>query len=349
MTGDESAAAVSSTPTEVPGAPPRGGRPRRWRRIVVIVVAALAVALAGGYLAAGASIYNTLAEIKPGCGDVPASQNPANFTVKELDATPYRMPAFQEVTFPSRDAALTIHAFWIPSEAGPSAPAVVVVHGKDSCRRSAKVLLTAGMLHRNGFAALVIDIRNHGDSSRDDGRYAGGIKEYRDVLAAWDWLTGPKGLPASRVGLLGESLGAGIVLIATGEEPRVAATWEDSSYADVGAAIRAELVRNDYPTFIEPGGILMARLIGGVDLTSLSPLKAVAKLNGRPLFITHGTADSRLSVRYAFDLAGEVAVHGGVVVPWIVKGSEHTAAIYDHPAEYERRLADFFRTTIGAG
>jgi dipeptidyl aminopeptidase/acylaminoacyl peptidase len=202
------------------------------------------------------------------------------------------------------------------------------------------------MLGRGGFSVLVIDLRDHGDSTLEDGRFAGGTEEYLDVLGAWDWLQRDRGVPAARIGLLGISLGAATTLIAAGEEPRVAAVWEDSSYADIGVAIRAELARNGYPSFLEAGGVAMARLLSGDDLASLSPLAAVRRLDGRPLFVTHGTADSRLSVDYARDLIAAVEADGGSVGSWIVPGAEHTEAMFLDPAGYERRLVRFFGTSL---
>jgi dipeptidyl aminopeptidase/acylaminoacyl peptidase len=198
------------------------------------------------------------------------------------------------------------------------------------------------MLHRHGFATLMVDLRDHGDSTIEDGRFAGGTDEYRDVLGAWDWLQADRGIVADRIGLVGISMGAATVMIATGEEPGVAATWEDSSYADIGVAISDELARNGYPTFLAPGGTLLARFASGDDLTTLSPLGAVAKLNGRPLFITHGDADQRLSVRYAHDLASALRTSGGNYELWIVPGSTHANAMVTNTQEYEQRLSDFF-------
>lgn len=349
MSTDQMHAGVPSTPTSEAGPGRSAGQHRRrsWRVVAAGVATVLAVVLGGGYLAVGASIYDSLSRVEPGCEGVVANQDPAHFTVKEFDATPYLMPRFEDVALPSRDAAITIRAFWIPSDAGPDAPAVIVVPGLGGCRRSEGNLLAAGMLHRYGFAALIIDLRNHGDSSREDGRYSGGIREHRDVLGAWDWLVSRQHLPPTRIGLLGLSLGAATALIAAGQEPRVAAVWEDSSYADIDVAIRSELTRNGHPTWFAPGGVLMARILGGVDLTSLSPIEAVAGLDDRPIFITHGTDDQRLSVGYAYDLAGEIATHGGLAEMWIVPGSKHTMAIREHPVEYERRLADFFRRALG--
>ncbi|HLO35912.1 MAG TPA: alpha/beta fold hydrolase, partial [Candidatus Deferrimicrobium sp.] len=107
---------------------------------------------------------------------------------------------------------------------------VILVHGYNACRRDWTVLLPAGMLHQAGFGVVVPDLRNHGDSDIDDGRWAGGAKEYRDVLGAFDWLRA-HGVPGERIGIFGASLGAATATIATGEEPGVAALWADSSYA----------------------------------------------------------------------------------------------------------------------
>lgn len=317
------------------------------RRRLMLGVAVLVVALTAGYLVVGMGIYDQLSVAHPNCDGQWSGQTPASYAVKGLDAHPFLMPHYQPETISSRDPGISLSAWWIPSDAGETAPAVVIVHGLNSCKRASDLLLAAGMLHRHGYSVLLFDLRNHGDSTIQNGRYAGGTKEYRDALGAWDSLVAGKGLAPAHVGLMGFSLGAATALIATGEEPRVAALWEDSGYADVGATIRAELARNGYPTWFEYAGYVVARVETGDDLTTLSPARAAIKLHGRPLFITHGTADTRLSVLYAADLANDYRAGGGTVDPWIVSGSEHVAAIVDHPAEYEQRLVAFFEQTIG--
>jgi fermentation-respiration switch protein FrsA (DUF1100 family) len=256
------------------------------------------------------------------------------------------MPKYEEVRIASRDPRIALSGWYVPGALGRSGPAVVVVHGLSSCKRQGGVLLPAGMLHRHGFSVLLVDLRDHGESAFEDGRYAGGTEEYLDVLGAWDWLQ-LRGHPAQRIGLLGRSMGAASVLIAAGEEPRVAATWEDSGYAAVDEAIHDELVRQRYPTWLAPAGILAARVIAGDDIASRSPLGAVTKLHGRPLFITHGDRDESFSVRFAYELADAVRRSGGRVELWIVRGAGHVQAAQLVPQEYERRLADFFARTLG--
>ncbi len=323
---------------------------RRRRRVIAIVAATLVVVVVAGYAAAAALVWNRLTAVRGDCPAEWADNDPTGFAVPSSaragwDWAGYPTEPPEEARLPSRSPGIEIAAWWLPASA-TDAPAVVVVHGHNACRRDHAVLLPAAMLARNGYSVLLIDLRDHGDSTLEDGRYAGGTEEYLDVLGAWDWLRG-RGVAADRIGLLGISLGAATALIAAGEEPGVAAVWEDSSFADVGVAIRAELRRNGYPTFLEPGGIAMARLLSGDDLASRSPLEGVRKLDGRPLFVTHGTADTRLSVDYARDLIAAVEAEGGRVDSWIVEGAGHVEAMFLEPEEYERRLTDFFDEALG--
>ena len=304
------------------------------------------------YGAASAVVWDKLTSVPDDCSRKWGANTPQAFEAPEsygLDTTPWAMPAPEEVRIPSRDPGIEIAGWWLPATPrdgeGP-APAVVVVHGFTACRQDHAVLLPAGMLHRNGYSVLLIDLRDHGDSTREDGRFAGGTDEYRDVLGAWDWLRTEQGLAPASIGLLGISLGAATVLLATGQEPGVAAVWEDSSYADLGTAIDAELTREGYPTFLAPGGVFVARIISGDDLVSYSPLDAVGSLDGRPLFITHGTNDERLSVAYGHRLEEAVRAAGGNVETWYVEGAKHTEAMVTDPAGYEERLVGFFATTL---
>lgn len=322
------------------------------RARALLLVTAITVPLAA-YGAASAVVWDKLTRVPAeDCERKWGANNPESFEYEGasvLDTRPWSMPAPEEVRIPSRDAAIEIAGWWLPTESGGSAapaPAVIVVHGFTACRRDHDVLLPAGMLHRNGFSVLLIDLRDHGDSTKEDGRFAGGTDEYRDVLGAWDWLQAEQRIAPSSIGLVGISLGAATVLLAAGQEPEVAAVWEDSSYADLETAIDAELTREGYPTFLAFGGVLAARLISGDDLVSYSPLDAVALFDGRPLYITHGTNDTRLSVAYGHRLEAAVRADGGTVESWYVDGAEHTKTLGTHADEYERRLVGFFERSL---
>ncbi len=325
-----------------------GERTSAWRRfrlrrryLGLAVVALLLV----GYSAASMMVYDKLSQVTAVCSGGRA--DPASYSIENVDTRPYLLPEPTITSFPSRDdPKVTIAASWYPAPTGLDAPTVILSHGFTGCRFGPGDLLAAGMLHRHGIAVLMVDLRNHGDSTKVDMRFAGGVVEYRDVLGAWDWLRA-QGVPERRIGLLGFSLGAATTMIAMGQEPRIAAIWADSSYGDIGTAIRDELTRNGYPTILEAGGVVAGRIIGHVDLESHSPLETTTLLHGRPIFLTHGLLDQRINVQSAYVLAASVAAHGEVAGLWIVPDAGHTQAIKLHPAEYEQRMSEFFLASLG--
>ncbi len=334
---------------------------RRWSRRRMVAGFGLAILLG----AAGAGIgyvnnyYETNTVIQTGwCRGAPGYAGPASFkdstpaafetgtkdTGPYIDTSPYLMPGYQTVSFPSRDAGVTIVAWWVPADA-PDAPAVVLVHGRRRCRGDPEVLIPAGMLHRHGISALVIDLRNHGDSTVTDNHHSWGVKESQDALGAWDWLRGSKGLAADRIGLYGVSLGAATATIAAGREPRVAALWEDSSFASFELSVDDTIAKLGIP---EPFRPAVASVTDALHHVPDSPLREVAQLHGRPFAIVHGTADSMSIVANAYRLRDAVAASGGSVEPWILPGVEHVRASFVATAEYESRLVAFFSAALGA-
>jgi dipeptidyl aminopeptidase/acylaminoacyl peptidase len=302
------------------------------------------------YLAASLIVYNRLAAVAPLCAGQYADNTPARFSVGSfapgMDTRPYWMPSYETVSIPSRDAGITLSGWYIPAQ-GPRT--VLVVHGLGAagaadCKRQPRALLPAGMLHQAGFNVLMIDLRQHGDSTVNDGMWAGGTKEYRDVLAAWDWLRTQKRIPPEHIGVYAYSGGTASTLYAMGDEPRVAAAWLDSPFADLGQAVNDRLWHDGYPLILLPGGLFMAQALHGDNLTGMSPLAEAPKIEGRPIFITHGDADNTLSVSYAYTLAGALGLPKDRL--WIVPGVDHVRAAFAFPQEYARRLTGFFTQTL---
>jgi dipeptidyl aminopeptidase/acylaminoacyl peptidase len=241
---------------------------------------------------------------------------------------------------------VSLAAWYVPARPPARGRAVVLAHGYSSCRRDPVLLLPMGMLNRNGFATLLVDLRDHGDSTVVDGRWAGGADEYADVLGAWDWMVAGRGFAPAAVGLFGASMGAGAALIAIGEEARIPAAWVDCGFADIDVAIREELRFRDLPAWIVPPGMLAARLVDGIDLRARTPLRGVSRLCGRPLGIAHGEGDTHAPVHHAFDLAAAARTAGSEVDIWTIPGAEHNQGMFMVPDEYERRLVSFFARAL---
>ena len=327
------------------------GRPRRSRRwLAVLLVAAVVDLLLVGYVAAGYLAYDELSKVSPHClGSPYAGQTTTDFVAgsdaPDLDLTPYHFADVVGglVPFPRRGA--DDPRLVRPAESAER-PVVLLVHGYTGCRRDTKVLLPAGITHCAGYGVLLIDMRNHGESDSDGGRWAGGAKEYRDVLGAWDWLVA-QGYPPASIGLFGISLGAATVTIATGEEPRVAATWADSSYADFATASAEYAESKGYPGWVAGPAVPVGRALGDSELATRDPIEEVRRLAGRPFFIVHGLADTTILPHNAIDLARAAAAGGTPVEPWLVPQAEHVRAMLLQPERYEAALLGFFGSAIG--
>jgi dipeptidyl aminopeptidase/acylaminoacyl peptidase len=326
---------------------------RRMLAIGSAVIAALGVA---GYATAGLVAAQMGLAVPGACHEEHATFTPATFrtdvwvsdawTASDFDVSPYLMPSFSEVAFPARDEpSIAIRAWWVPGPT-PDGPAVVVVHGGGSCRRDPTILVPAGMLHREGFGLLIIDMRDSGDSTSEDGRYGFGSDEYRDVLGAWDWLVA-RGVPPDRIGLFGESGGAAAVVVAMGEDSRVAAGWEEAGAADMWTGAFEEARRNHQPEVLIPAAIAWLWLLGD-DVVNRSPLNEARRIGVRPLQVVHGTNDERVALHHATDLEAVLQAANPASSAWIIEGAEHVQGPFLLPDEYQLRLAAFFHAALGS-
>jgi uncharacterized protein len=321
------------------------------KRKVVFTAVSIITVFVAAYLAVGYVLYDQLSDIAGRCqrplelnrptqfGDTSTGGSWANF-----DFTPYFMPHYETVRFPSREAGIEIAGWYVEAEA--SAPAVILVHGLGSCKNSHTVLTPAGMLYQAGFNVLMIDVRDAGESSYEDGRSAIGNTEYQDVLGAWDWLVAERAIAPQRIGLVGESLGAATSLIAFSQEPRLAAVFVDSPFDNLPQIIREELARNNFPVFLKHGGLLMARVTTGNDLLAHDPYEAIERADGRPLFVLHGTEDGRIGVHHSYQLRERAQAVAANATFWFPEGVGHVEAARTHTDIYETALVEFFRTAL---
>jgi uncharacterized protein len=344
---------TGSPPAPAGGSGRRHGRLRWPAAIAVLVIVVIGV----GYLGTSYMVYAGVSKAPRACWPADQTNTPDNFTVPSPGdaslATTFRMPVPQDIVFRSRDPKIPeakLAAWWIPANgvAVAEAPAVIVIHGVQSCRREPSVLLAAGMLHRHGYSVFLMDLRDHGDSEGDDAHFAAGSNEYMDVLGGWDWVRS-QGVPASRIGLEAMSFGSASALIAGGQEPQVAAVWADSAYTDARTAIGLFLRdQTGLPDILVPGSIMWARVVSGDDLTKFSPIEEVTHYASRHLAFVHGEMDRVLPPSMSVELH-DAAAAAGATSPdaWIVPGAGHTQGIYYDPAGYEQRLAAFFDAAIG--
>lgn len=313
--------------------------------IVLVGVCALAVA---SYFGTGWLVYSQLADVRSTC-DKHRGNTPDHFTnvsnwPGEYDFSPWFVPEYELVRFPSRQPGVEIAAYYLKGE--PDAPAVIVLDGIGGCKQAQAALLPAGMLWHHGFNVLIIDLRDTGDSSAENGYSGIGSDEYLDALGAWDWLTDKKGFDEKRVGILGNSLGAASVLIAFQQEPRVAAVAVNSPFANLPQIIREQLVKNGFPAFFAPAIVIMARIVEGEDLLKYNPLDAIRSAGHRPVFVIHSTADETVDVHHSQQLQAAAEEAGVDATFWYIDVAGHVQAPGVYPEEFESRITEFFARSL---
>jgi alpha-beta hydrolase superfamily lysophospholipase len=257
-------------------------------------------------------------------------------------ATPARFDlAYEDVTFEGQGVSLS--GWYVP---GQGEAAIVLVHGFAAERR--ETLEFVPWLHRAGYDLLLYDQRGAGTSGGDGVTF--GYYEAGDLDAAVRYLRARSG--ARRMGALGRSQGAAVVLLAAGQGAPLDAVVADSGFADLeraAAESAARLFGPDWGRFsavLSPLILWHAERQSGLRAAAVRPVDAIARLSPRPVLLIHGLRDQLFSYQHSETL---YAAAGEPRELWLVPDAVHAGASVKQPAEYQRRLLAFFGSALLAG
>jgi dipeptidyl aminopeptidase/acylaminoacyl peptidase len=188
----------------------------------------------------------------------------------------------------SRDG-VRIAGWYVPaaSDIGPSGPTVVLVHG---IKANKSGILRYGIGLHDEFNLVAIDLRNTGRSTGTE--TSGGVLEQDDLRAVIDWLARTK--HPSRIGVLANSLGAVAALGEAGGDSRVEALALDSMHTRVQYQFEARVAHGGYFSYFGTTRAIVwgIQLRTGQNIESSDAEETIhAYASGRPLLLTHGTAD----------------------------------------------------------
>ena len=159
---------------------------------------------------------------------------------------------------------------------------------------------------RKNHNLLLVDHRAHGESEGKTISF--GVLERFDCLAWVDYLNQRLGTDVD-IMLFGVSMGAATVLMASELKmpENVRLIVADCSYSSPEAIIR-RVIRDMHlpPTLAFPFVRLGGKLFGGFDISSVSPVSAVAKATV-PTLIIHGEADSFVPVEMSREIYASLA------------------------------------------
>lgn len=228
---------------------------------------------------------------------------------------------------------------WKVRAAQPNGSWVLLFHGVADNRMG--ILEPALILLRAGYGVTLMDARAHGESEGSIGTY--GWLERNDTRAIDDALVDSE--HPAHIYALGESMGAGIALQSAAVDPRIEAVVAESSFASLREASYDYAGLQKYPwlgkTLFAPGAwVMLARgqALAGFPAADVSPQQAVAA-RGFPVFLICDGADTTLPCRHTEKIYGAAR---GPKTLWVVPHAFHTGALGYQPAEFRRRILEFF-------
>lgn len=243
--------------------------------------------------------------------------------------------SYETVTFQSSDG-VNLSGWYIPSQNGA---AIIAVHANDGNRTG--VLYHANVLAGHGYGVLLFDVRGFGESEGSTYPYpAGGMSE--DVIGAAAYLQTRDDVDPDRIGAMGLSLGAIMVLRAAGVSDSIQAVWSDGADEATLADIEAQLPAPLYSAYIRPTWAL-TMWMWGVQGDVPGPLVSehIADISPRPIFLIGAESTTEIEDnRMFYALAGEPKTL------WELPDSGHIAGLFTHPDEYQQRMLAFFDAAL---
>jgi len=264
-----------------------------------------------------------------------------------LGKSPYNTSQFdlplEDVHFQSRDG-LRLAGWFIP---GTNGATVILAHGRGSER--SRMLPHANYLHKDGFSVLMFDFRYRGQSEGDESTM--GAKEPWDIEGA--------STISRHAPMLTQSVSACKVARWERCRPswlqrkrRRSRAWSRKSPSKTSPAPLLTPTNTPakgfgLPSFpFAPVSKCFCEFRLGVDLDEVSPVKVIAQISPRPIFLIDDLEDDvfpSVSVEVLYEAAREPKELWSIPeATHSTRGGWETA-----PEEYERRVLAFWQQTFG--
>lgn len=316
-------------------------------RVVGAVVAVVLLLLGGVVFAGGNYIYGQNLPVETDCHDSPLfTPDGAKLRIAENPLAHQIDPSVYDdvlrVGFPSRDPSVDIAGLY--RDAGTGAPLVIATHGYTGCKHHRHGLTILGILASEGYSVLVIDLREHGESTVIDAVAGMGSDEYADVLGAYDYAREVLNYDPAKIGFWGESMGGATTLIANTYE-ELGPIFVDAPYIDIKTILKDNAYKAGVPAWSIDVMALPVQVLRGNDMTKANPIDGLVARPDQPIFWVHGTGDELTGVHHAE--AGQRASAGMTAKEfYFAKDLGHVDTMWDEPSIYRTKLVEFFDTHL---
>ena len=240
----------------------------------------------------------------------------------------------------------TLH---IPDGNGPW-PGVVFCHGLSGSKIETHFLFVnaSRRLARRGIASLRFDFRGSGES---EGKFVDMTPsaEISDARRALDVFAQQPEVDASRIGIVGLSLGGLVAACTAGREPRIKSAVLWAPVADLPGIINAQQTGAQKSTLASRGWADIGGLkLGSTFLDDMLTVRPADEIAGSdsPLLIIHGSADQTVPVENAEQFYSSAQRPGRKITKLIIDGADHTFNRVDWIETVIRETADWLEKTL---
>jgi uncharacterized protein len=242
---------------------------------------------------------------------------------------------YEDVVFTSLDDRVSLKGWYLP---GRFDSVIIIVHGgfQNRLDENVNTLELARDLVQNGWSVLLFDLRGRGES---EGKALSLSNIEKDIGGSVDYLK-TRGYSDKHVFVIGFCSGAASACIFASRN-NLGGLVLDGCFATVTGMVVNQAKKLGIPEFLvkgfAPGILCMARLSYGYR--TINPIDDVGKI-ACPIFFIHEEKDdvitweeTQLLYRNSTNPANQI---------WEVEAAEHSQSYKSQPAEYIKRVSNFF-------
>ncbi|MFN3605042.1 MAG: alpha/beta hydrolase [Leptonema sp. (in: bacteria)] len=261
----------------------------------------------------------------------------------EEEAKTYKIKSYEnvglqspeEIQIPIRE--ITIKGWYFK---GNHNCGIVFHHGYNSTRL--RVLKYYSLFNEYKCHLLFFDARHHGDSTGTFTTY--GYYEKTDLIDVIDVFEKKTGLIDNQIALVGESMGASIIIQFAGFSKRkFKMILADSPFMDLKSIVkeRAQVLYTNYSLIFLPGAFWIANFRTNADLEDVSPVKYARDVK-TPILILHSKSDDYTPYTHSEEVFKEIQIPEKelILTDW---NSKHVESIDDNFENYNQYLKNFIK------
>jgi uncharacterized protein len=202
----------------------------------------------------------------------------------------YGYTNYENVSFPAADDPnLILKAWYFPPKPEKNGATIIYVHGFQAER--SWLLSQARFMIDEGYGALMLDLRNSGESDGDTTYFS--EKEWHDVEGAVNYLSTRPEVNMNMLGIMGRSMGGGVVIRAQAELQIFKFVIAQSTFTNIPDLVSDVVpLSTGLPSFpFSPLIVFFAQQDTGIDVNAVNSVEQLQHFNNTPILIMHGTQD----------------------------------------------------------